>query len=227
MTRLFANHVLFSFIVLLCLLPTFISRYVIYGSPLESGYIPLGDWAWRSPHLLAVLFSSNHGLLVWTPVVLLAVIGLVILWLREPRTGTPVLAAAVAFYLLIACYPDWAGISSFGNRFFISLTAAFILGLGVLLDRVARLFRSPRAALMGASSLVACLFLWNMAFMFQWGTHLVPVRGPVVWSEMIHNQFVVVPREVSAKLQAYLFHRADLMQQIEQRDMEQNQAPAP
>jgi hypothetical protein len=225
-TRLFAHHVLFNFIVVLCLLPTFISRYVIYGSPLESGYVPLTEWAWRSPYFLAVLFSSNHGLLVWTPIVLLAVIGLVILWLREPRIGTPVLAAVLAFYLLIACYPDWAGISSFGNRFFISLTTPFILGLGFLLDGVANFFRSPRAALVAASLLVACLILWNMAFMFQWGTHLVPARGPIVWSEMIHNQFFVAPREISAKLQTYLFHRTNLMRQIEERDMEQNKPPA-
>jgi hypothetical protein len=224
--RLFVNHLLFCFIVLLCLLPTFITRYVIYGSPLESGYIPLSEWAWRSPYFLAVLFSSNHGLLVWTPVILLAIIGLVVLWWREPGVGTPILAAVLAFYLLIACYPDWDGISSYGNRFFISLTALFILGLSVLLDRAAKFFRSSRAALLTASSLVACLVLWNMAFLFQWGTHLVSARGPIVWSEMIHNQFFVVPREISAKVQAYLFHRANLMRQIEERDIEQMNKPS-
>jgi hypothetical protein len=225
-TRLFANHVLFNFIVVLCLLPTFISRYVIYGSPLESGYVSLTEWAWRSPYFLAVLFSSNHGLLAWTPIVLLAVIGLVILWWRQPRVGTAVLAAVLAFYLLIACYPDWAGISSYGNRFFVSLTAPFILGLAVLLGRAAQFFRSQRVALAAASSLVACLIVWNMAFMFQWGTHLVPARGPVVWSEMLHNQFFAVPREVSAKLRMYLFHRGSLMRQIEERDIEQNKPAA-
>jgi hypothetical protein len=226
--QLFAHHLLFCFTVILCLLPTFISRYVIYGSPLESGYVPLSEWAWGSPYFLAVLFSANHGLLVWTPVVILAIVGLVVFQWREPRVGTPILAAALAFYLLIACYPDWAGISSFGNRFFVSLTAPFILGLAVLLDRTAKFFRSARAALLAASSVVACLVLWNIAFLFQWGTHLVPARGPIVWSEMVHNQFFVVPREISAKLQTYLFHRANLMRQIEDRDIEQlNKPPAP
>jgi hypothetical protein len=225
--HLFVKHVLFNFVVIVCLLPTFISRYVIYGSPLESGYMPLGDWAWRSPYFVAVLFSSNHGLLVWTPVALLAIIGLVLVWLREPRIGTPALAAVLAFYLLIACYPDWAGISSYGNRFFISLTAPFILGLGVFFDRAAKLLRSPHAALFATASLVAGLMLWNMAFMFQWGTHLVPARGPIAWSDMLHNQFFVVPRQISGKLQTYLFHRGTLMRQIEERDIEQNKPPAP
>jgi hypothetical protein len=51
--------------------------------------------------------------------------------------------------------------------------------------------------------------------------HLVPARGPIVWSEMVHNQFSVVPREIATKAQGYLFHRSNLMQQIEQRDIEQ------
>jgi hypothetical protein len=226
--RLVANHLLFGVILILCFLPTFITRYVIYGSPLESGYIPLSDWAWRSPYFFSVLFSSDHGLFVWTPVVILAVAGLLVFRRRQPDVGTPILAAVLAFYLLIACYPDWDGISSYGNRFFVSLTAPFILGLSVLLDRIATFFRSPRTALITAWLLVACLVLWNMAFLFQWGTHLIPARGPIVWSEMIHNQFFVVPREVSAKVQSYLFHRANLMRQIEERDIEQmDKPPAP
>jgi hypothetical protein len=225
--QLLMHHLLFILIVIACLLPTFISRYRIYGNALDSGYVPLEYWEWRSPYFLAVLFSSNHGLLVWTPVVILAAAGLVVFLRRDPGIGAPIVAAVLAFYVLIACYPDWAGISSYGNRFFISLTAPFILGLSVLFDPSAAMFRSPRAAIAAASSLVVCLILWNMAFVFQWGTHLVPARGPIVWSEMLHNQFFVVPREVSSKVEAYLFHRANLMRQIEQRDIEQNKPAAP
>jgi hypothetical protein len=223
-----ARHLLFGAIVVVCLLPTFVTRSIVYGSPFESGYMPLKDWSWGSPFLLAVLFSSNHGLFVWTPIALFAVAGLFLFWWCEPRAGTPILAAALAFYVFIACYPDWAGIASYGNRFFVSLTALFVLGLSVLLDRTAKLFRTPRTALAVASTFLACLILWNVAFMFQWGTHLIPARGPISWSEMIHNQFFVVPREISAKVQNYLFHRANLMRQIEDRDIEQmEQQPTP
>jgi hypothetical protein len=227
-TQLFVKHGLFIVIVAVCMLPTFVTRYVVYGSPFESGYVALRDWAWRSPYFLAVLFSANHGLFAWTPVIVLAVAGLCILWWREPCVGTPFLAAVLAFYIFIACYPDWAGISSYGNRFFVSLTAPFIVGLSVLLDRIATMFHSSRAALATVSLLLASLILWNMAFMFQWGTHLVPARGPISWSEMVRNQVFVVPREISAKMQDYLFHRANMMKQIEERDGEQlNQTPEP
>jgi hypothetical protein len=219
--QLVTNHVLFGLVMIACMFPTLLSRYVIYGNPFESGYVSLKDWAWRSPYFLAVLFSSEHGLLSWTPVIALACIGVVIFALREPRVGGAILAAMLAFYVFIACYPDWAGISSFGNRFFVSLTPIFIIGLAVCFSRAARFFALQRAALATLGSAVALLVAWNMAFIFQWGTHLVPARGPIVWSEMIHNQFAVVPREIAAKAQGYLFHRSNLMQQIEQRDIEQ------
>jgi hypothetical protein len=219
--QLLVRHFLFGAVVLICLLPTLITRYLIYGNPFESGYIPLRDWLWSSPMFLSVLFSSNHGLLAWTPVLLLAIIGLFIFWRWQRRAGTPFLAALLAFYLFITCYPDWAGISSYGNRFFVSLTALFILGLAVFVDRIAKLFRSRRAALAVTSSVLALFIFWNAGLMFQWGSHLIPARGPVSFSEIIHNQFFVVPRQLSADFQRYIFKRKALMQQIEDRDLRQ------
>jgi hypothetical protein len=222
--RLAMNHALFAVMMITCLLPTLVSRYIIYGSPFESGYVSLKDWAWRSPYFLVVLFSSEHGLLVWTPVIALACMGVVFFALREPRVGGAIFAAMLAFYFFIACYPDWAGISSFGNRFFVSLTPIFIIGLSVFFDRAARFFASQRTAMATLGAVTALLIVWNMAFIFQWGTHLVPARGPIAWSEMIHNQFAVVPREIASKAQSYLLHRSNLMQQIEERDIEQMHA---
>ena len=57
--------------------------------------------------------------------------------------------------------------------------------------------------------------------MFQWGAHLIPPRGPVSFSEVAHNQAFVVPRQLSADLRRYFFKRTGLMQQIEQRDIQQ------
>lgn len=84
-----------------------------------------------------------------------------------------------------------------------------------------KLFRAPRAALTVAWTFLSCLILWNMAFMFQWGTHLIPARGSVSFREVVHNQVFVVPRQLTTQLQNYLLQRKALMQQIERHDMEQ------
>jgi hypothetical protein len=219
--ELLLRHALFAAVLLICLLPTFITRYIVYGSPFESGYVPLRDWLWRSPVFFAVLFSSNHGLLAWTPILLLSIAGLFIFWRWQRRAGAPFLAAFFAFYVFISCYPDWAGISSYGNRFFVSLTPLFILGLAVFFDRAAQLFRSQRAALAAAVALLAAATFWNAGLIFQWGSHLIPARGPVSFSQIVHNQIFAVPRRLTADLERYLFQRKALMKQIEDRDLQQ------
>ncbi len=225
--ELLRDHLLFAAAVLVCLLPTFLTRYLIYGSAFESGYIRLNDWNWFFPNFLPVLFSSNHGLVAWTPILLLGVVGLFLFWHREPRIGAPLLAGFLAFYVLISCYPDWAGISSYGNRFFVSLTPFFILGLAVFFDRAAQLFPSRRAARAAAGIVVAVFTLWNAGLMFQWGSHLIAARGPVSFSEVVHNQIFVMPRQLSSGLRSYFFRRKALMQQIEERDIQQLEKNSP
>ena len=49
--------------------------------------------------------------------------------------------------------------------------------------------------------------LWNLGLIFQWGTHLIPARGPISFREAAYNQFAVVPRTGRAELEK-LFHAA-------------------
>jgi hypothetical protein len=225
--QLLARHAAFALTLLLCLLPTFIAHRIIYGGIFETGYGSVSQWNWGSPYLLSVLFSSNHGMISWTPILLFAVIGLVAFWRSVPRVGGAFLLAAIAFYYFIASYPDWAGISSYGSRFFVSLTALFVLGLAVFLDRFTRSFRKRGAALAASCVFLACFVFWNAGLMFQWGSHLIPARGPISFPQMIRNQFFTVPRQITAQLGTYLFRRKAMMQQIEQRDLEQMKQNSP
>lgn len=218
---LLGRQLLFGVVVLVTMLPTFITRDIVYGGPLESGYYSLREFLWRSPVFFSVLFASDHGLLSWTPLLAFAIAGLFLFAFRVPKVGVPFVAAFVAFYLFICVYPDWAGISSYGNRFFVSLTALFVLGLAYLLERVAALFLRQRVALAVCSAVLACFVLWNLGLIYQWGVHLVPARGPISFREATYNQFCVVPVRVTSSLHDYFFRRGELMQQIEHKDVEQ------
>jgi hypothetical protein len=160
-------------------------------------------------------------LLSWTPLLAICIVGLFLFAIRTPRVGGPFLAGFLAFYVFIAFYPDWAGISSFGNRFFISVTPLFILGLACVLDRCASLCRRSRIALAAEFGVIACLMIWNIGMIYQWGAHLIPARGAISFRQAAYNQFFVVPEKLSGHLRTYLFHRHQLMQQIEQIDIEQ------
>lgn len=219
-------HLLFGFAVIVLMIPTFVSRWIVYGGPFETGYVSIRDFLWRSPVFFSVLFSSNHGLLSWTPLLVLAILGLFLFTFRFPKVGIPFSTALVAFYLFVSLYPDWAGISSYGNRFFVSLTPLFILGLAYFLQRVAAHFSRSRSALLACSGMLACFVLWNLGLIYQFGTHLVPARGPISFRQATYNQFYVVPGELTSHLRSYFFRRSDLMRQIEERDIEQlNNAP--
>ncbi len=208
-------------ILVASLLPTFITRRIIYGSPFATGYPPILTWNWKSPVLLRILFSSDHGMFSWTPILILAVAGLFFLLKRDALWGAGSILTFLAFYYFIASYPDWDGLSSYGNRFFISLTAIFVLGLATLLSSIYEWLGNAKLTFAVVCPVLALLIVWNFAFIFQWGTHLVPARGNISWSAMVHNQFVEVPQRITHSLETYFVHRSEMMQHIEQDDIEQ------
>jgi hypothetical protein len=217
---IFSGNILFGLAALAAFLPTIITRKIIYGSYWNFGDYGDEPWSWTAPARWKVLFSSDHGLMTWTPILALALLGLC-LWLKSNRVMAGYLiAGALAFYYLMACYPLWDGLSSFGSRFFVSLTPIFVIGLAAFFSEWARIWKSgvmPATA----ATLTVLFTLWNLAFIYQWGTHMIPVRGPISFRDMAYNQVFVVPSRVTDSLKQYLTSRKSLMNHIEQEDVKQ------
>jgi hypothetical protein len=148
----------------------------------------------------------------------LAVVGL-FLFRRYDRVLALYSICVFAVYLyVIGCYQDWHGLSSFGNRFFVSLTVLFVLGLGTFFDWIAHSCNEQRARIL-APIATGILILWNLGLVFQWGIHLIPARGPISWRDAAYNQVAVVPVRVTHALANYLTQRRELMRQIEEEDV--------
>jgi hypothetical protein len=222
--RLFLLNLLFAVTVIVAFLPTLITKKILYGSFLNMGYTE--HWFLSSPALLKVCFSAEHGLFSWTPIILPAVVGLFFLRRREPLLGYSCIVVFIAYLYVIGCYEDWAGISSFGSRFFVSLTPIFILGLAAFFDWLERVWQERRAAIL-AVSVTAVLIIWNLGLVFQWGVHLIPARGPISWRDAAYNQVAVVPVEAMRTVKSYLTRRKQLMRNIEQTDIEQSKSHRP
>jgi hypothetical protein len=221
MVKLFAMNVLFALTVIVAFSPTLITKKIIYGSYLNFGYTE--SWFWRSPALLKAAFSGDHGLFSWTPILFLAIIGLFATARYDRVLAAYLIAVFVVFLYAMGCYQNWDGLSSFGNRFFVSLTCIFVLGLASLFDWVGHLWTQRSAAFVSTTA-TAVLALWNLGLMFQWGTHLIPARGPISWREAAYNQYAVVPREAIQGVRSYLTRRGQLMDQIEREDLRQLKA---
>jgi hypothetical protein len=218
--RMFGQQLIYLGAFLVALLPTLISRQVIFGSPTRTGYASVRDWTWNSPAFWNVLFSSDHGMLSWTPILILALAGLALFRLADQRFATYLCTVFVAFFILISLHSDWDGLSSYGNRFFVSLTPIFVLGLAAFFDWLGRAWQEHRAAIF-ASIATAALIAWNMGLIFQWGMHLIPARGPISWRDAAYNQVAVVPVQTIRAVKAYLTGRERLMGHIEQEDLQQ------
>lgn len=181
-------------------LPELAAKTILHGGPLRSGR--LTRFFWTEPQLVSVGFSTQHGLFVWTPVLALAVMGLVVLARRAPRAGIALLVAFAGAYYMVASYELWHGSSSFGNRYFVSLTPLFVIGLAALLERLGALLASlrPRARWTAVAAPIALLAAWNAGLLFQWATGMIPRQGPVDPRVMARNQARVPARIVSVAL---------------------------
>jgi hypothetical protein len=221
--RLLGSHAIFVTIFLVGMLPTFITRKTIYGHFLATGYPQASEWKWTHPVFASVLFSSDHGLLSWTPILVAAIVGLIIFRSYDRKFAIYLGLISLIFFYVISCYVNWDGLSSFGNRFFISLGPVFIIGLAALFDRIRRWTVSERKASLIATVAVILFAGWNIGFIFQWGDHIIPIRGPISWRTMAYNQFSVVPVRIWKTAESYFFSRKQLLHDIEQKDMKQLQ----
>lgn len=172
-------------------LPQAIAWQLLYGKPITNPYAEFTDgvgFAWLSPRIWDVLFSSKHGLVSWTPAVGLALVGLVLLVARGDGLARALALAFLIQLYLVSAWSHWWQGASFGGRMFIELTPAFVLGLAALISRV---HRTMPVSVTGA--VVLLLALWNALFMLQYGTGALPLEDYISWYEMIRNQFSYSP----------------------------------
>jgi hypothetical protein len=202
--KLAVSNLLFAAAALLAFFPTPLTKKIIYGSYFNSGYKQL--WYWNSPAFFRVCFSS-HGVFSWTPVLIPAVVGLFLLRKIDRALSYLMFATLFAFIYFIGCYQDWHAVPSFGNRFFVSLSVVFVLGLAAFLKELAGLWSHQRVFLPAAAAATALLILWNFGMMFQFGTHLVPESGEISWTKVAFNQLTVVPPQAAHLAKAYFMRR--------------------
>lgn len=158
-----------------------------------------GSFDLLRPHLLGVLFSTDHGLFVWTPLMLPAVLGWIPLW-RKDRGLTSLLTFNFVLQLyVIASWSSWNGAAAFGQRFFTNMVPAFALGLAALLALLQR--RIPLGWLI---AICAFFVVWNGLLIMRYALEDIPRMGPVPLDDLVSGQFTVIPRYLNRIIQILL-----------------------
>ena len=182
---------------------------------------------WTSPHAAGVLFSPEHGLFAWTPLLLVAVAGLVLLAAGRggtrsagrdaagPAGGDDVTWIARLGLLMFALQvyvsgsvESWTVAGAFGQRRFVANTPLFALGLAAVLG-MARGTRAPRVALLVALTLGVW---WNLGLMAQFGLNRMD-RQRLTLADNAYATFIELPAESPALAWRYLTDRASFYRQ--------------
>jgi hypothetical protein len=164
--------------------PQMIVWKVLYGSfvtvPQGAGFV-----SWFRPALFDVLFSSRHGLFTWTPVIVLAVIGL-FMFPKEKRQLGYLLFAAFALQLYINSVAGWVG-WSFGMRRFINCSGLFSLGLAAVITKIQQRVRLRYLVLIAIP-----LVIWNALFVLQYYAGRIPYDDYLTFDQFVVDKFRVL-----------------------------------
>jgi len=157
--------------------------------------------------------NFSHGALLWSPVLILALAGLALLWKRDRMLTLAFIAAFAAQMFVNGSIYTWHQSGAFGFRRFIECSPIFIIGLAMLIQRfqeraeAKQRFKRQIASVVVAAALIA----WNIGLIFNWTVGHTELRRGLDWNHLIAWQ-LEVPLQASEKLSTLLFDRCKLYQ---------------
>jgi hypothetical protein len=145
-----------------------------------------------SPHFFDVLVDPGHGLLLWTPLLIVAFLGLVRGIGRLGAVGVFVAVALLAQVFINGSVLSWHQAGAFGSRRFVDSTALFVIGFAFGL--MALKTRAQKVV-------VVLAIWWNVSLMVQFGLKLMD-RQQLDWPGVAVRQVTAVPQRIlnTAKL---------------------------
>jgi hypothetical protein len=167
---------------------------------------------WVAPHAGQVLFSPEHGFFVWTPLALIAFAGLLVLAARGGsyrRVGVCLLLMVALQIYISGSVDSWTVAGAFGQRRFIALTTAIVIGLSYLWSRLPRLNTARRS---GFYLAIALLVYWNMALIAEFSIGLMN-RQYLEPEKNLRDAFVTLPGQAPVLVYRYLFDRTSFYKQ--------------
>ena len=180
-THLWRNCAGFVLGLVLTASPYVLTRSMMYGRP---WVVPLGPdfLRWSQPQIIKVLFSTERGLFVYSPYLLLvAVAGTISIYRarRDPDFPAPLLWLCLGVFLtqlyINSAVRDWWGGGAFGQRRFISTYSLFVVLAVIAWRTLASRARQRRSKMVvvGLVSVVlfgltACNFYLDDLEIFVW-----------------------------------------------------------
>lgn len=160
---------------------------------------------WHAPFAPGVVASPEHGLLFWTPLVVLSLAGLAVMIVQPDRrrVGTVLMIMVASQIYVAGSVASWTVAGAFGQRRFVGLTIVLAIGL-------AALWQTMNRRVLGV--LLAVCVWWNIALMAQFATRMMD-RQRLEPARNAYNAFVRLPLELPSLAYRYLTDRESFYQQ--------------
>jgi hypothetical protein len=173
---------LYCVVAFATLTPQLIEWKAIFGHYL---LVPQGSGFFVFPpqYVQNVLFSTQHGWFVWTPVTLFCMIGLFIAWFKFEGYLVPWILLVLTEILLMGAQPtDWHCNESFSIRSLTCSLAIVGIGLAVLV------WSTPRKWMPVLWSVIALFAVYSTLFAAQYRLDLLPKNDRLLSTELIRDK---------------------------------------
>jgi len=183
-------------------IPQLVTYRVVTGR-FEPSKVVADKFTMTSPNFFNVLFSPEHGMIPWTPVIAVALFGMFFFWRYDKIFTSALLISLVLQVYLAGSFLTWQSASSFGQRRFINSTVIFVLGAAAIISWAVS--NGVPKWLVGG---VAALFIaWNAGLLMQYALWCSPQRQGLDWSVVLRGQ-LDIPFKAFGLLRDFVFDRA-------------------
>ena len=163
----------------LLFVPLMLFWHEIFGAWIVNTYQATGGgiFDWRAGHMLEVLLSTDRGLLVWTPVTLLCIIG--VKWLfRADRSLTLLLSGIALLHLyVISSWSAWSGGDSYWSALLDRVNSILYSWFGSVCEPYQSYNRHIAPYVNWPWQPVRCLEFLAYASVFAWNSRTIWPRG--------------------------------------------------
>jgi hypothetical protein len=141
-------------------IPQFIYWHWVSGSIFYFTYGEAGGrFFFNNPQIFSILFSVKKGWLVYTPIMLFSLIGIVILIVKKTGPGTAIAIFMILNIYILSSWWNWWFGGGFGLRSFVDSYSILAIPMGAFIAAASRQAKMIRAPLFG---ILALLLVFNL-----------------------------------------------------------------
>jgi len=130
-----AKFLTITVISLFVFLPQLFIWKLLWGTWYVNPYLRVESFNLKSPQILGVLFNGGDGLFLWTPIIMLCLIGLIQFTIKNKKIGIVFLMIFLGELYVVSSWSIWWQGASYSGRMFVSSLPLLSFGLAFIYDQ--------------------------------------------------------------------------------------------